>query len=70
MIYSPQPAMLKRVRTSYTHKIHRQLFLLTQSTDWLRDRHMFDNIQYNQQYAETRLGFSAPNVFVMRLASY
>ncbi|KZV68105.1 hypothetical protein PENSPDRAFT_653548 [Peniophora sp. CONT] len=37
---------------------------------WLRDRHMFDNMQTNPAYAEQRLGFSAPNVFIMRLASY
>jgi len=38
--------------------------------DWLRDRHMFESMSINDAYVESRLGFSAPNVFCMRVSNY
>lgn len=35
--------------------------------DWLRERVMFDKMVSNDAYAEKRLGFKAPNIFVMHL---
>ncbi|EKM83168.1 hypothetical protein AGABI1DRAFT_111655 [Agaricus bisporus var. burnettii JB137-S8] len=38
--------------------------------DWLRDRHFFEGLRKDEAYAKRRLGFSAPNVFIMDLNSY
>jgi hypothetical protein len=40
---------------------------LIRRVDWLRDRNHFDRLIQNDAYAEKRLGFKAPNVFVMNL---
>lgn len=38
-------------------------------TDWLRDKVFFEKLVRRDQYAKSRLGFSAPNIFVMLLNS-
>ncbi|KAA1477677.1 hypothetical protein DENSPDRAFT_844860 [Dentipellis sp. KUC8613] len=38
--------------------------------DWLRDRHFFDSVIKDDGYAVSRLGFRAPNIFVMKLAAF
>ncbi|KAG8712589.1 hypothetical protein FRC11_014756 [Ceratobasidium sp. 423] len=38
-------------------------------TDWLRDKVFFDGLELDDDYAVTRLGFKAPNVFTMSLCS-
>jgi len=38
-------------------------------TDWLRDKVFFDGLEVDDDYATTRLGFKAPNVFTMSLCS-
>ncbi|KAF9464579.1 hypothetical protein BDZ94DRAFT_476380 [Collybia nuda] len=35
--------------------------------DWLRERVFFETLRRNDQYAISRLGFKAPNIFVMDL---
>lgn len=37
--------------------------------DWLRDRHFFEGLKKDDVYAKRKLGFSAPNVFIMELNS-
>lgn len=37
--------------------------------DWLRDKTFFDGLTKKDTYAASRLGFKAPNIFVMTLAS-
>ncbi|PFH53557.1 hypothetical protein AMATHDRAFT_1209 [Amanita thiersii Skay4041] len=37
--------------------------------DWLRERIYFDGLQKNDGYVESRLGFKAPNIFVMDLVA-
>jgi len=37
--------------------------------DWLRDKVYFDGLLRNDHYAINRLGYKAPNVFVMQIAS-
>ncbi|KAG9095855.1 hypothetical protein FS749_009656 [Ceratobasidium sp. UAMH 11750] len=37
--------------------------------DWLRDKVFFDGLEVDDDYATTRLGFKAPNVFTMSLCS-
>jgi len=37
--------------------------------DWLRDKHFFDGLELDDEYAEKRLGFKAPNIFVMVLVA-
>lgn len=37
--------------------------------DWLRDRVYFEGLVRDDHYAKTRLGFRAPDVFVMELVS-
>jgi hypothetical protein len=38
--------------------------------DWLCEAHFFDQLHRDDRYAEQRLGFSAPNIFVMKLETY
>ncbi|KAH9977041.1 hypothetical protein BGW80DRAFT_1435832 [Lactifluus volemus] len=38
--------------------------------DWLCEAHFFDQLIRDDRYAEQRLGFAAPNVFVMKLETY
>jgi hypothetical protein len=37
--------------------------------DWLRERVYFEGLMKKDQYAIGRLGYKAPNIFVMMLAS-
>jgi len=37
--------------------------------DWLRDKVYFDGLLKNDHYAINRLGYKAPNIFVMQVAS-
>jgi len=37
--------------------------------DWLRDKVYFDGLLRNDHYAMNRLGYKAPNIFVMQVAS-
>ncbi|TFK34909.1 hypothetical protein BDQ12DRAFT_689033 [Crucibulum laeve] len=37
--------------------------------DWLRERTYFECLRKNDTYAVQRLGFKAPNIFIMELAS-
>ncbi|GAW06675.1 hypothetical protein F5879DRAFT_973524 [Lentinula edodes] len=37
--------------------------------DWLRERTFFDRLQRKDTYAAQRLGFKAPNIFVMELTA-
>ncbi|KAK0210161.1 hypothetical protein DFS33DRAFT_262250 [Desarmillaria ectypa] len=37
--------------------------------DWLRDRYYFESLRRDDAYAESRLGFKAPNIFVMSLTA-
>ncbi|KAF8638791.1 hypothetical protein AX17_001850 [Amanita inopinata Kibby_2008] len=37
--------------------------------DWLRDRKFFEGLRKDDGYVESRLGFKAPNIFVMDLVS-
>ena len=48
------------------------LLLLSSScgTDWLRERVFFDKLSRKDGYAKARLGFSAPNIFVLSLSNY
>lgn len=38
--------------------------------DWLRDKVYFDKLIKKDSYAQARLGFSAPNIFIMTLSAY
>ncbi|KAI0738011.1 hypothetical protein C8Q80DRAFT_291798 [Daedaleopsis nitida] len=38
--------------------------------DWLRERVFFDKLSRKDGYAKARLGFSAPNIFVLSLSNY
>jgi hypothetical protein len=37
--------------------------------DWLRERVFFEALRKNDQYVISRLGFRAPNIFIMELAN-
>lgn len=38
--------------------------------DWLKDRIFLEGIKKDDRYVQTRLGFQAPNIFVMSLTNY
>ena len=46
------------------------LLLLSCGADWLRERVFFDKLSRKDGYAKARLGFSAPNIFVLSLSNY
>lgn len=37
--------------------------------DWLREKVFFDRMEQDDAFTEMRLGFKAPNVFIMRLTA-
>lgn len=39
------------------------------SVDWLRDKYYFDGLSKKDNYSIQRLGFKAPNIFVLNLTS-
>lgn len=45
----------------------RFLFINVCDSDWLREKVYFDGLIPDKKYATTRLGFHAPNVFVVTL---
>ena len=70
MYYTPAqvPNRYKRVGTSkiiFTPAKHSWSYPL----DWLRDKVYFDGLLRNDHYAIGRLGYKAPNIFVMQVAS-
>lgn len=67
MYYSPAvaPNRYKRVGT-FTRHVDSVLSLLI-CPDWLRERIFFETLRKNDQYAISRLGFKAPNIFIMDL---
>ncbi|RPD55666.1 hypothetical protein L226DRAFT_540079 [Lentinus tigrinus ALCF2SS1-7] len=38
--------------------------------DWLRERVFFDKLTRKDSYAKARLGYAAPNIFVLMLSNY
>jgi len=38
--------------------------------DWFKGRHYFEGLKRSDQYAVNRLGFKAPNIFIMDLTTY
>lgn len=48
--------------------LHKDLFLLS-PVDWLRERVYFEGLSRDDNYARQRLGYRAPNVFIMDLTS-
>lgn len=48
---------------------HNEMADLDRFTDWLRDRVFFDGMERDDEFARSRLGFSAPNVFVLSLTA-
>ncbi len=38
--------------------------------DWLRERVFFDKLIRKDGYSKARLGYSAPNIFVLSLSNY
>lgn len=39
-------------------------------SDWFKGRHYFEGLKRSDQYAVNRLGFKAPNIFIMDLTTY
>ena len=72
--YTPaaQPERLRRVGMSITILLFFQNFIASIFlcwVDWLRERVYFEGISKDNNYARQRLGYSAPNVFIMDLIS-
>ena len=44
--------------------------LIAFTKDWLCEAHFFDQMIRDERYAEQRLGFTAPNILVMKLETY
>ena len=58
------PSRFKRVGEFYPFYLF--LFLM-HSQDWLRERMYFEGLRRDDDYVQSRLGFKAPNIFVMDL---
>ena len=68
--YSPAnvPSRFRRVGT-YRHVLYpfATLMLSCSMIDWLRDKIYFERLVRKDQYVKNRLGFTAPNIYVMSL---
>ena len=75
--YSPQPTptQFRRVGKSRLSfplvevNVCADLETLSHS-DWLRERVFFDKLIRKDGYSKARLGYSAPNIFVLSLSNY
>ena len=56
--------LVRRENLSTDHTAHPETF-----ADWLRDKVYFEKLLKRDSYAKARLGFTAPNIFVMVLVS-
>ncbi|KAF9808548.1 hypothetical protein IEO21_07840 [Rhodonia placenta] len=52
--YSPAPTAVPRLKRA----------------DWLRERQYFEKLHKRDSYVKQRLGYSAPNIFVLSLSQY
>ncbi|KAI9059798.1 hypothetical protein FKP32DRAFT_1605945 [Trametes sanguinea] len=59
--YSPAPAPPSSYRRAGTYGC---------ASDWLREKVFFDRLTQNRNYAQQRLGYYAPNIFVLVLSTY
>ena len=66
---TPQPNRYKRVGQCYLRFRVLCTRLCTGFADWLRDKIYFEGLTKKDHYTGARLGFKAPNIFVMNLAS-
>jgi len=66
--YTPhvQPDRLKRLGKSIIFVLHTHTHAYYH-TDWLKERVYFEGLERREDYAKQRLGFSAPNIFIMVL---
>lgn len=65
---TPAPNRYKRVgELSGLHCFH--VISHPRSADWLRDKYYFEGLTKKDNYSIQRLGFRAPNVFVLSLTS-
>jgi hypothetical protein len=60
------PSRYRRVGAFYFSHIYAFLFLIFVQ-DWLRERIYFEGLRKDDDYVQSRLGFKAPNIFVMDL---
>ena len=60
------PNRYRRVGKSYVQLCE---VVLMSHSDWLRDKVYFEKLLKRDSYAKSRLGFTAPNIFVMVLVS-
>jgi len=70
MYYTPQapPNRYKRVGAfGFLPHLRTEFHRVCSATDWLRERIFFEGLNLNDSYTKSRLGFKAPNVFVMSL---
>ena len=68
---SPAPTPLNRLKRVGMHIIIcRWHQLITFVKDWLCEAHFFDLMVRDERYAEQRLGFTAPNILVMKMETY
>ena len=71
MYYTPAapPNRYKRVGAFgfFSSHLHTEFHRVCYATDWLRERIFFEGLKLNGSYTTQRLGFKAPNVFIMSL---
>ncbi|KAG5642328.1 hypothetical protein DXG03_003003 [Asterophora parasitica] len=71
----PPPATIKRISKLLSvcllaMRRGMNSLLLCPLPGWLRERHWFESLQKDDSYVISRLGFKAPNIFVLSLAQY
>ena len=65
--YTPatqMPDRIRRIGECFNLDLNQTKYF---SVDWLRDRVYFEGLSRDDKYAQNRLGFKAPNIFVMEL---
>lgn len=66
---TPQTNRYRRVGECHISDLSPVHTLMGDFTDWLRDKIYFEGLSKKDHYTASRLGFKAPNIFVMNLAS-
>jgi hypothetical protein len=69
LYYSPAVATSRYKRVGELLIVVYFLSVIYIFIDWLRERTYFEGLVKRDSYAVTRLGYKAPNIFVMQLVS-
>ena len=68
--YTPAASRVRRVGGWFSLMLFHLYFPDIGYQDWLRDKVSFESMVKDDNYIHGRLGFSAPNIFLLRMGAW